>query len=126
MSFEIKKSAHIFWISKFLEALLLSMIKNYELLKVRKEPIWGWGHFGAGPFWDWDQFRTRANLGLGPMWDGANLGLIWGQCGMGPIWVLGQCGLGQYGPGQCGPGQYVLGQFGRIPTYMECFEKKIG
>ena len=100
---------------KFLEALLLSMIKNYELLKVRKEPIWGWGHFGAGPFWDWDQFRTRANLGLGPMWDGANLGLIWGQCGMGPIWVLGQCGWGQYGPGQCGPGQYVLGQFGRIP-----------
>ena len=97
---------------------LLSMIKNYELLKVRKEPIWGWGHFGAGPFWDWDQFRTRANLGLGPMWDGANLGLIWGQCGMGPIWVLGQCGWGQYGPGQCGPGQYVLGQFGRIPYWL--------
>ena len=63
-----------------MEALLLSMIKNYELLKVRKEPIWGWGHFGTGANVGWGQFGAN----LGPMRDGANLGF--GPMWFGPIW----------------------------------------
>ena len=37
----------------------------------------GRGQFGMG------QFGYGANLGLGPIWDRANLGLIWGQFGSG-------------------------------------------